>query len=52
MYYRMIQSNLIDMEKMFALLDEVQTVKDSPDARDIVVNEGNIVFGKPDSWLN
>lgn len=41
----MIQLSLIDTEKMFALLDEVTTVKDVPNARDIFINEGEIVFG-------
>ncbi|KAG2230304.1 hypothetical protein INT48_001070 [Thamnidium elegans] len=43
-YYRMIQSNFIDMEKMFALLDEVETVKDTPNAKELVVSEGHVVF--------
>lgn len=42
----MIQSNFIDMEKMFALLDEVETVKDAPDAKQLVVSDGHVVFGK------
>ncbi|KAG2199718.1 hypothetical protein INT47_012854 [Mucor saturninus] len=43
-YYRMIQSNFIDMEKMFALLDEVETVQDAPDATEMVVSKGHVVF--------
>ncbi|KAI8051073.1 uncharacterized protein B0P05DRAFT_562857 [Gilbertella persicaria] len=43
-YYRMIQSNFIDMEKMLELLDQVQTVQDAPDAEELVVTEGHVVF--------
>ncbi|KAI8364572.1 hypothetical protein BD560DRAFT_402776 [Blakeslea trispora] len=43
-YYRMIQSNFIDMEKMLELLDEVQTVQDAPDAEELVVSQGHVVF--------
>ncbi|KAI8137554.1 hypothetical protein BJV82DRAFT_634815 [Fennellomyces sp. T-0311] len=43
-YYRMIQSNFIDMEKMLALFEEQQTVKDAPNAKDLVVKEGHVVF--------
>ncbi|KAI8099088.1 uncharacterized protein BX664DRAFT_12834 [Halteromyces radiatus] len=43
-YYRMIQTNFIDMEKMLDLFKEEQTVKDIPGAPDIVIKEGNIVF--------
>lgn len=34
------------MEKMFDLLEEVETVQDAPDAKDIVVSKGHVVFGK------
>lgn len=33
------------MEKMFALLDEEETVKDAPNAKELVVSEGHVVFG-------
>lgn len=42
----MIQSNFIDMEKMLALFEEKQTVQDAPNAKDLVVKEGHVVFGK------
>lgn len=45
-YYRMIQQNFIDMEKMLALFEEKQTVKDAPNAKDLVVKEGHVVFGR------
>lgn len=41
----MIQSNFVDMEKMLSLLEERQTVQDAPDATDLVVKEGHVVFG-------
>lgn len=41
----MIQVDFIDMEKMFALLDEVETVQDAPDATEMVVSKGHVVFG-------
>lgn len=41
----MIQSNFIDMEKMFALLEEKPTVEDIPDAAELVITEGHVVFG-------
>ncbi|CAO0795626.1 unnamed protein product [Mucor circinelloides] len=43
-YYRMIQSNFIDMEKMLTLLEEDQTVKDAPNAKELQVSEGHVVF--------
>ncbi|KAI9314851.1 hypothetical protein BX666DRAFT_1964047 [Dichotomocladium elegans] len=43
-YYRMIQQNFIDMEKMLALFEEQQTVQDAPGAKDIKVKEGHVVF--------
>ncbi|KAG0180249.1 Homocysteine S-methyltransferase 1 [Apophysomyces sp. BC1034] len=43
-YYRMIQANFIDMEKMLALFEEQQSVKDVPGAKDLAVKEGHIVF--------
>jgi ATP-binding cassette subfamily B (MDR/TAP) protein 6 len=42
----MIQSNFIDMEKMLELLDENQSIKDAPDAKELEVSKGNVVFGK------
>ncbi|KAJ3066266.1 Homocysteine S-methyltransferase 1, partial [Quaeritorhiza haematococci] len=44
-YYRVIQQNFIDMEKMLDLLKEGQSVKDAPNASELVIREGGkIVF--------
>ncbi|KAI8074014.1 P-loop containing nucleoside triphosphate hydrolase protein [Gongronella butleri] len=43
-YYRMIQQNFIDMEKMLELFQEEESVKDSPDATQLVVKQGEVVF--------
>lgn len=40
----MIQQNFVDMEKMLALLDQEQTVKDLPNAKDLTVTDGHVVF--------
>lgn len=42
--YRMIKTNLIDLEQMFELLDENQEVQDAPDAEPLIVDEGNVEF--------
>jgi ATP-binding cassette, subfamily B, vacuolar membrane transporter HMT1/ACLQ len=44
MYYRSIQSTLVDAERMLELFNQEPTVKDKPDAVDLVVNEGEIRF--------
>ncbi|KAF9985664.1 Homocysteine S-methyltransferase 1 [Modicella reniformis] len=43
-YYRMLQQNFIDMEKMVKLLNQNQSVKDVPGAERLVVREGEVVF--------
>lgn len=43
-YYRMIQQNFIDMEKMFDLFEVEETVKDVEGAGDLNVTEGRVVF--------
>ena len=43
-YYRVIQQNFIDMEKMLDLFEEDQSIKDAPNAKDLVLREGHIVF--------
>ncbi|ORZ08801.1 P-loop containing nucleoside triphosphate hydrolase protein [Lobosporangium transversale] len=43
-YYRMLQQNFIDMEKMIKLLDQNQTVKDIPGADRLIVHDGEVVF--------
>jgi ATP-binding cassette, subfamily B, vacuolar membrane transporter HMT1/ACLQ len=44
MYYRSIQSTLVDAERMLELFTQEPTIKDKPDATDLVVNEGEITF--------
>ncbi|RIA92197.1 hypothetical protein C1645_710937 [Glomus cerebriforme] len=43
-YYRMIQQNFIDMEKMLLLFKEQQSVKDLPDATELKVTDGSVIF--------
>ncbi|KAF9935706.1 Homocysteine S-methyltransferase 1 [Mortierella alpina] len=43
-YYRMLQQNFIDMEKMLKLLDQNQSVKDVPGAEPLIVSAGQVVF--------
>ncbi|RHZ89747.1 hypothetical protein Glove_11g51 [Diversispora epigaea] len=43
-YYRMIQQNFVDMEKMLDLFKEEQSVQDLPGAPQIKVTEGTVVF--------
>ncbi|KAJ3053629.1 Homocysteine S-methyltransferase 1, partial [Quaeritorhiza haematococci] len=43
-YYRVIQKNFVDMEKMLDLLKEPIEIQDAPGAKDLVVKEGEVVF--------
>ncbi|CEP07529.1 hypothetical protein [Parasitella parasitica] len=43
-YYRMIQQNFIDMEKMFDLFDVEETVKDTEGAGSLTVTQGHVKF--------
>ncbi|KAG9298941.1 hypothetical protein G9A89_015963 [Geosiphon pyriformis] len=43
-YYRVIQKNFVDMEKMLDLLQEVPEVKDLPDAAPLIVKKGEVAF--------
>ncbi|KAF9326750.1 Homocysteine S-methyltransferase 1 [Podila minutissima] len=43
-YYRMLQQNFIDMEKMIQLLEQNQSVHDSPEADRLIVTDGEVVF--------
>ncbi|KAG2190656.1 hypothetical protein INT46_010220 [Mucor plumbeus] len=43
-YYRMIQQNFIDMEKMFDLFDVEETVKDAEGAGSLTVTDGHVKF--------
>ncbi len=42
--YREIRHSLSDMERMFALLRENQTIPDSPDARPLQITHGEVAF--------
>ncbi|KAI8979740.1 hypothetical protein BDF20DRAFT_871371 [Mycotypha africana] len=43
-YYRMLQQNFIDMEKMFDLFEVEETVKDAENAVELYVTEGHVKF--------
>jgi len=43
-YYRVIQKNFVDMEKMLDLLQELPEVKDLPHAESLNVQKGEVVF--------
>lgn len=43
--YRSVNQSLVDTEKLLALLNEPTEVNDKPNAPDLVVNDGEIVFG-------
>jgi len=45
-YYRTIQQNFIDMEKMLSLLEENIEVKDRPDSIELDVKRGELTFGR------
>jgi len=42
--YREIKRSLIDMESMFALLDQTAEVRDEADAKPLAVNGGEVIF--------
>jgi len=46
--YREIKQSLVDMERMFSLLDVHKEIQDEPDARDLEVSAGAICFDKVD----
>ncbi|KXS19435.1 hypothetical protein M427DRAFT_67089 [Gonapodya prolifera JEL478] len=43
-YYRAIQQSFIDMEKMLDLFKEHSSVQDAPDATELVLDQGHVVF--------
>ncbi|CCO33800.1 ATP-binding cassette sub-family B member 6,mitochondrial AltName: Full=Ubiquitously-expressed mammalian ABC half transporter [Rhizoctonia solani AG-1 IB] len=50
--YRSINQNLIDTERLLDLLDEPCEVQDKPDAKELVVTDGVIEFGKCHIFLS
>ncbi len=42
--YRELRQALVDMERMFGLLDERPDIADQPDAKPLVINGGELVF--------
>jgi ABC-type transport system involved in Fe-S cluster assembly fused permease/ATPase subunit len=42
--YRELRQALVDMERMFGLLDERPDIEDKPDAKPLVINGGELVF--------
>lgn len=44
-YYRVIQQNFVDMEKMLDLFQENNAISDSPDAVDLNLTSGSVTFG-------
>lgn len=43
-YYRVIQQNFVDMEKLFELFDEKPEVQDAENAKTLIVKKGEIEF--------
>ena len=44
--YRSVNQSLVDTEKLLKLLSEPTEVNDKPDAADLIVEGGEIEFGK------
>lgn len=44
-YYRSIQQNFIDMEKMLSLFEENVEIQDTPGAIELNVTKGTVTFG-------
>ena len=45
-YYRVIQQNFVDMEKMLDLFQQGQSINDSPMAHELVLTHGDLEFSK------
>ena len=43
--YRSVNQSLVDTEKLLKLLNEPTDVNDSPNATDLIVEDGEIEFG-------
>ncbi|KAJ3359688.1 Homocysteine S-methyltransferase 1 [Kappamyces sp. JEL0680] len=50
-YYRVIQQNFVDMEKMLELFEKNQSIKDDPKATDLELKEGTVTFNSPTEAL-
>jgi len=48
--YRSINTALVDTEKLLKLLNEPVSIKDKPNAPDLIVTNGEIEFGPLISW--
>ncbi|WFC98240.1 ATP-binding cassette-type vacuolar membrane transporter Hmt1 [Malassezia yamatoensis] len=45
-FYRVINQNLVDTDKLMELLDEPVDIKDDPDAKELTVTDGTFSFDK------
>lgn len=45
--YRSVNQSLVDTEKLLKLLNEPTEINDKPGAPDLIVQDGEIEFGRP-----